>query len=50
MLEDEDDEDDEAYGPKLPHGALTSRGLPAGPTIPNLQDLELQRGMNLIYS
>ncbi|OKL63145.1 hypothetical protein UA08_01600 [Talaromyces atroroseus] len=40
MLEDEDDED---YGPKLPRGALTSRGLPSGPTIPNLQDLELQR-------
>ncbi|KAJ5095519.1 hypothetical protein NUU61_004875 [Penicillium alfredii] len=39
----DEDEDDE-YGPTLPHPVLT-RGAPhSGPTIPNLQDLELKRG------
>ncbi|PCH06510.1 Hypothetical protein PENO1_016790 [Penicillium occitanis (nom. inval.)] len=36
-----DDEDD--YGPKLPSGAVTSKGPLSGPTIPNTQDLELRR-------
>ena len=40
-----DDEDD--YGPKLPSGAVTSRGPLSGPTIPNIQDLELRRGTYL---
>jgi hypothetical protein len=37
-----DDEDD--YGPSLPSGAVASRGPLSGPTIPNIQDLELRRG------
>ncbi|KAJ5888092.1 hypothetical protein N7495_008133 [Penicillium taxi] len=37
---DEDDEDDE-YGPTLPQGS--ARIVHSGPTIPNMQDLELKR-------
>lgn len=45
---DEDDEDED-YGPALPHSGLESGrygwGAPhSGPTIPNMQDLELKRG------
>lgn len=42
-----DDEDD--YGPKLPSGPVTSKGALSGPTIPNIQDLELRRGTYSIY-
>ncbi|EED19535.1 conserved hypothetical protein [Talaromyces stipitatus ATCC 10500] len=42
MAANDDDDDDEDYGPKLPSGAVASRGPLSGPTIPNLQDLELQ--------
>lgn len=45
MAENDDDEDD--YGPKLPSGAVASRGPLSGPTIPNIQDLELRRGTYL---
>ena len=46
--DDNDDdyaEDDEDYGPKLPSGALTSKGPLSGPAMPHIQDLELRRGM-----
>lgn len=48
--DDQDAEDEEDYGPKLPSGVATSRGPLSGPTIPNIQDLELRRGTySLIY-
>jgi len=39
--------DDEDIGPALPGGERTSlsRGHQSGPAIPNMQDLELQRGL-----
>lgn len=39
----EDDEEEE-YGPTLPHPNAMSDVTHSGPTIPNMQDLELQRG------
>lgn len=49
MAENDDDngDDEDDYGPKLPSGAVTSRGLLSGPTIPNIQDLTLRRGTYL---
>lgn len=41
---EEEEEEEEDYGPKLPSGAVT-KGVTSGPTIPKLDDLELQRGM-----
>ena len=41
---DGNEEDEDEYGPKLPRGPVTSRGALSGPTIPNIQDLELRRG------
>ncbi|KAJ5808202.1 hypothetical protein N7474_009471 [Penicillium riverlandense] len=42
-----EDDEDEDYGPALPHSGLEGRygrGAPhSGPTIPNMQDLELKR-------
>ncbi|EEA27135.1 conserved hypothetical protein [Talaromyces marneffei ATCC 18224] len=45
MAENDDDngDDEEDYGPRLPSGGVTSRGALFGPTIPNIQDLELRR-------
>jgi hypothetical protein len=43
--DDEDEDDDEVYGPPLPNQVTTSSNPRSGPTIPNLQDLEIQRGM-----
>lgn len=39
----EDDEDEE-YGPTLPHPNAVRDVTHSGPTIPNMQDLELKRG------
>lgn len=39
----EDDEDEE-YGPTLPHPDAMRDVTHSGPTIPNMQDLELRRG------
>lgn len=44
---DDESSDDDVVGPALPSNELRSRGLQgtrAGPAIPNMQDLELQRG------
>lgn len=41
--EDDNDDDDE-YGPTLPQAGSGRGGAHAGPTIPNIQDLELKRG------
>lgn len=41
---EEEEEEEEDYGPKLPSGVVT-KGVTSGPTIPKLDDLELQRGM-----
>ena len=47
-----DGSDDDAVGPALPSDyTLTKEGKNSGPAIPNLQDLELQRGTSsLAYS
>ncbi|KAJ5211769.1 uncharacterized protein N7498_003415 [Penicillium cinerascens] len=42
LLADNDD-DDEDYGPKLPHPGSMRAAARSGPAIPNMQDLELQR-------
>lgn len=39
-----EDEEDEEYGPTLPVPGLTRQAAHSGPTIPNMQDLELKRG------
>lgn len=46
MSQNDDDNggDEDDYGPKLPSGVVTSRGPLSGPTVPNLQDLDLRRG------
>lgn len=42
--DNDDDEDDDEYGPTLP-GPGSMRGTAhSGPTIPNMQDLDLKRG------
>ncbi|KAH8695359.1 hypothetical protein BGW36DRAFT_382536 [Talaromyces proteolyticus] len=41
--EEEEEEEEEEYGPKLSNLTISSRNKRSGPTIPNLQDLELQR-------
>ncbi|KAJ5561528.1 hypothetical protein N7461_000289 [Penicillium sp. DV-2018c] len=42
VAEDDQDDDDE-YGPSLPQGGSARGGSHLGPTIPNMQDLELKR-------
>ncbi|KAJ5294007.1 hypothetical protein N7508_008828 [Penicillium antarcticum] len=39
----EDDDDDDDYGPALPRAGSGRGGAHLGPTIPNMQDLELKR-------
>ena len=42
---EEKDEDEESYGPELPmSGKVRQLNHSSGPTIPNLQDLEVRRG------
>lgn len=42
-----DSSDDDTLGPALPGDYIaTKEGKRSGPAIPNLQDLELQRGMS----
>lgn len=47
---DENEEDEEEYGPTLPHpisdrdGRGWRGGMHSGPTIPSMEDLELKRG------
>ena len=50
MREDEDESSDDMPGPALPGGqtAFAGRGAKSGPAIPNVQDLELQRGKVLL--
>ena len=48
---DEGEDDDDGFGPQLPSNSTTSmevsrHGKPSGPSIPNLQDLQVQRGMS----
>lgn len=49
-----DSSDDDAIGPSLPnddgHYVVHAKSSRSGPTIPGLQDLELQRGMFLSIS
>ncbi|KAF3386852.1 hypothetical protein F1880_001112 [Penicillium rolfsii] len=40
---EDDDEDEEEYGPTLPVPGSTKSVTHSGPTIPNMQDLELKR-------
>jgi len=44
----DDDDNDEDYGPKLPHPGSMRAAARSGPAIPNMQDLELQRGKHPI--
>merc|ERR1712098_1017198 len=46
QVEEESDSDD-SIGPALPGQESRSRGSRKGPSIPNMQDLELKRGTNL---
>ncbi|CRG86424.1 hypothetical protein PISL3812_03430 [Talaromyces islandicus] len=39
----DNDDDDDLYGPTLPNQLTASSNPRSGPTIPNLQDLEIQR-------
>ena len=41
---DGEDDDDDDYGPTLPHPDLARGAVHSGPTIPNMQDIELKRG------
>jgi hypothetical protein len=42
----EESDSDDSIGPSLPGQEGRSRGARAGPSIPNMQDLELKRGMH----
>jgi len=44
--EDEDSDSDDSIGPALPGQESRSRGQRAGPSLPNLQDLELKRELD----
>lgn len=55
LIEDDDDDDDDGYGPALPSKSdqriERARTLKqSGPSIPNIQDLELQRGTSIAIS
>ena len=44
QAEEEDSDSDDSVGPTLPGQESKSRGSRMGPSIPNMQDLELKRG------
>ncbi len=43
----EESDSDDSIGPTLPGQEIKSRGRRKGPSIPNMQDLELKRGTML---
>jgi hypothetical protein len=45
---DPDSDTDDSIGPTLPGQEGGPRGRRAGPSIPNMQDLELKRGSNIL--